>query len=129
MSRSRRLRAPLAAAGLTLGLVACGGSGPTPTPIPTATPAPAAIEIVTTEFAYDPDDLEVPAGETVAIRLVNKGVVEHDLTIDALAVTIKVPIAGTADGTLPALEAGTYDFYCSIPGHKENGMVGTLVAG
>jgi len=25
------------------------------------------------------------------------------------------------------LPAGTYTFYCSVPGHKEAGMTGTLV--
>jgi uncharacterized cupredoxin-like copper-binding protein len=27
------------------------------------------------------------------------------------------------------VEEGTYEFYCSIPGHRESGMVGTLVVG
>jgi uncharacterized cupredoxin-like copper-binding protein len=24
------------------------------------------------------------------------------------------------------LEAGTYEFYCAVPGHREGGMEGTL---
>ncbi len=117
-----RLFVPVATALIVVG---CGGSSATPTPVPTPTPAPA-IVVETTEFAFAPDALTVKAGADSVIRLVNKGIVEHDLTIDALEVKIAVPIGGTTEGTLVAPTAGTYDFYCSLPGHKENGMVGKL---
>jgi len=113
----------LVAVGLVL--AACGGPAATPTPPPTPTPAPATV-IETSEFAFTPNTLTGAAGQDLAVRLVNKGVVEHDLTIDALNVKIAVAIGGTADGVIPAPAAGTYDLYCSLPGHKEAGMVGTL---
>jgi uncharacterized cupredoxin-like copper-binding protein len=34
--------------------------------------------------------------------------------------------AGTSTATIPNLKAGTYKFYCSVPGHREAGMEGTL---
>jgi uncharacterized cupredoxin-like copper-binding protein len=43
-----------------------------------------------------------------------------------LSVKIAVPIGQTVDGVIPGAAAGTYDFYCSLPGHKEAGMTGTL---
>ncbi len=123
--RPSHLARLLTVSALGLILAGCGGSSATPTPVPTPSPVPA-IELQTAEFAFTPDALTVPAGSNTTIRLVNKGVVEHDLTIDALALKIAVKIGGTAEGVLTAPAAGTYDFYCSLPGHKENGMVGTL---
>jgi uncharacterized cupredoxin-like copper-binding protein len=54
-------------------------------------------------------------------------VLEHDFTVDEWG--IKDPLAGGASTTItiPADAApGTYTFYCSVPGHREQGMEGTI---
>ena len=33
---------------------------------------------------------------------------------------------GTAELTFRTGQTGTFDFYCTIPGHKQAGMMGTL---
>ena len=118
-----RLIRPLAAvalivvAGLTV--AACGG-GSTPTPAKGTT-------IEATEFAFAPDSLTAKAGESLKVTLANKGTIEHDFTIDSLSVKALAAVGTSADVTLKDLAAGTYPFYCSVAGHREAGMEGTLV--
>lgn len=111
-----RMAAVLAIAGA---LAACGGA---------ASPGLSAVEVTldATEFAYDPITVEVPAGSQVKFTLTNKGVIEHDITIDAVEFTLHSAIGETQSATTAAMAAGTYEFYCTIPGHKEAGMTGTL---
>lgn len=40
-----------------------------------------AIEVTATEFAYDPAEISVTAGETFTIQLTDAGAIEHDLDI------------------------------------------------
>jgi plastocyanin len=57
--------------------------------------------------------------------LTNDGKIQHDLTIQGPGVNkAKTPlINGGQHATLKVkLAAGTYDFYCSVPGHKQLGM-------
>ena len=39
-----------------------------------------------------------------------------------------IDVGGSATLEVPALEAGTYDTLCTVPGHDQLGMVGTLTA-
>lgn len=55
----------------------------------------------------------------------NTGKVAHDLVIQGPGVTdAKTPVfdSGQTESLKVTLEPGTYDFYCSVPGHKEAGM-------
>ena len=79
-----------------------------------------------TEYEYKPASMEMAAGESVKLVLVNTGVIEHDFTIDSIGFKAVVRQGGTVERTFGPLAAGTYDVYCSIPGHKELGMVMTL---
>jgi plastocyanin len=79
------------------------------------------------EFVFEPSTLAVPADEEVTVEVVNVGAVEHDFTLDEAGVKIATPATETASGTF-TLAAGTYTFYCSVPGHREAGMEGTITA-
>jgi uncharacterized cupredoxin-like copper-binding protein len=79
------------------------------------------------EFVFDPATLSVPADEEVTVEIVNGGTVEHDFTIDEASVKIATPATETVSGSF-TVAAGTYTFYCSVPGHREAGMEGTLTA-
>lgn len=109
----------LAGVVVTAGLLAaCGSSSP-----PAASTT---VEVTAREFQFDPNALTIPADQAAEIELTNGGVVEHDITIDAIEFKLFVPIGGTVTGEIGPLEAGTYEIYCSIPGHKVAGMTGTL---
>lgn len=75
---------------------------------------------------FSETELTLAPGDT--IEMTNTGVMEHDFTVDELGIHEVTPGTGdTATITIPDdAEAGEYEFYCSVPGHREMGMVGTL---
>lgn len=89
----------------------------------------AVIEVEASEFSFSPAQLEVEAGSQVTIRLTNRGVVPHNFAIPALGVLVEAGPGGSATAVMdvPA-ELTAYDFLCSLPGHYESGMRGTLVS-
>lgn len=113
-----------------LALSACGGGGSSEPPATTSGGggggSGTVIEVKATEFKFDPSALTATAGEDLTIKLVNAGVVEHDLTIEDLGVALTVKVGETGEATVADVAAGTYEVYCAIAGHKEAGMVGTL---
>lgn len=118
----RRRALPLTAAGLvavTAVLVGCGEDAP---PLDVATSP--RLKVVATEMAYSPAKVAVEAG-VVEVLLVNEGVVCHDLRIGQELFIVEAK-AGESDAGVVELEAGTYELYCSLPGHKEAGMAGVL---
>lgn len=83
-------------------------------------------QIVATDSAYDTDAITVKPGDT--ITLTNNGFLQHDIVVEELGLD-----SGMANGgdsvtiTIPEDAApGDYEFFCSVPGHKESGMVGTI---
>jgi plastocyanin len=89
-----------------------------------------AYDVTLDSFSFSPNKMEAKAGETIKVKLTNKEGF-HDFVIDELNVAssklaegkseiieITVP-AGTAAGT-------TYEYYCSVGNHRQQGMVGTL---
>lgn len=123
--RSLRSRAAVAATAgvLCLGVVACGG-GEDPAAAPDVE---ADVAVVGTDaLKFEPAELEAEAGE-IAIGLTAGDTVEHNVVIEEAGDTMVVEAAaGQTDVGTIELEAGTYTFYCSIPGHRTAGMVGTL---
>jgi len=129
-------------AGLALSFAACA-------PIPTASSNLQQASLEANEFKYQPATIEVEAGRPVKITLNNKGTIEHDWSIAKMPATaIKQQSESTMghdmSGMNPELHMsamngkgtqiefiptvpGKYEFYCTIAGHKEAGMVGTLV--
>ena len=81
------------------------------------------------EFAFSPELIDVAAGESVEVVFDNNGTIAHDFGIPELDFAIASTEAGqSGSGTLVVPSTpGTYDFICSIPGHKEAGMVGKIV--
>lgn len=89
---------------------------------------PQRVTLVAKEFAYTPATLTVTAGRPVQLELHNQGVVEHDFVIDQFKVKMGLVGPGKkATLTFTPKTKGSFAFYCSVPGHKEAGMRGTLV--
>ena len=62
---------------------------------------------------------------SVEVVLHNDGAVRHDLSIGQEPFIIEAAPGQTATGTV-TLEQGSYELYCSLPGHRDGGMVGVL---
>ncbi|MDP9354409.1 MAG: cupredoxin domain-containing protein [Chloroflexota bacterium] len=96
---------------------------------PAGTPAAGAVVPVVVEMvdiAFVPVELTIPANTDVPFRFVNNGAAVHNFTIDNPAVFSGDLAAGATSDLVVNLPAGTYEYYCSIPGHAQAGMVGTL---
>ncbi|MFN2557637.1 MAG: plastocyanin/azurin family copper-binding protein [Nitriliruptorales bacterium] len=137
----RRAARPLALAVFGL-LAAC-------TKVPPEIINAAAVECPSDADCYDParpdgpgGTLSVEGGEfffrnltgtavegPVRVTLHNIGGAEHTFTIDeafgAMDEVVALP-GETTTGTLELFQ-GNYTYYCSVPGHRQQGMEGTLV--
>ena len=86
------------------------------------------VEVRATEFRFDPDRIVVTTGESVNIRLVDDGVVFHDLFIPELGFNLRAEPGQEVTGGLTVPTPGVYSFRCTVPGHADGGMIGALVA-
>jgi uncharacterized cupredoxin-like copper-binding protein len=76
---------------------------------------------------FSPNQVHLTAGATANLVLANQGDVLHDLTDPALGLHLQATAGATATGALTVPRPGTYEFFCSVPGHREAGMSGILV--
>lgn len=118
---------------LTLALSACGNSGPS-----------TRLSFTMTDFAFDPNEFTIPAGEEITLRVTHHGTMEHNFIImkygrDAgemfdetdqanvfWKVTLQPGESETISFTAPE-QPGTYQVICGMPGHLQSGMIGKLV--
>lgn len=77
-------------------------------------------------FGFSPNTIRVKQGETVKLRLKSSDS-PHTFTIDELNVNRQFTFGKDADAVFTADKKGTFQFYCAVPGHKESGMIGTLI--
>jgi len=112
-------------------LAACGGGGGGGGTSDNGggTVADGEIEVVLQEYSFTPNNIEVPVGKPITFVLKNEGSLEHDMAFDDLDQVSDLVSAGdTATFEVTFEEAGTYPFYCTVPGHREAGMEGTVTA-
>jgi uncharacterized cupredoxin-like copper-binding protein len=136
--------------GLSVLVAACGVETPTNPPLPTATTAPPTattapattdatattaagtgspvIEVTLNEWSIEPKTIDATAG-VVTFKVTNKGKFPHNFSVisngQELKKTKNIP-GGQSDTLEVDLSAGAYQTICDIPGHKDQGMVGTL---
>ena len=138
---------PLGAVALTLGLAACGGSSSSSTTSSAAAPASSSSSSSSSasgssggsgaisesadpsgQLKFTKSTLTAKAGKAT-VDFTNSSSLAHNMTI--------VDSSGKQVGTTPTFAGGTksftadlkpgkYTFYCSVPGHRQAGMQGTL---
>ncbi len=80
-----------------------------------------------TALAFDQTELTAKAGK-VTIDFDNPSPIPHNVVIeeDGNEIAGFEPITEGEETLSTDLEPGTYTFFCSVPGHRESGMEGTL---
>jgi plastocyanin len=81
------------------------------------------------QFKYMPSTLSAKAGK-VTIAFTNRAPVEHNFTVASASGSVvgaTPTFQGGAKNLTVSLTPGTYKFYCTVPGHRQAGMEGTLV--
>jgi uncharacterized cupredoxin-like copper-binding protein len=113
---------------------ACGGS---------AQPASTELSVQMVEFSFTPANTSVPADSTVTLNLTNDGTVEHNWVLMEAGYEAEPPFNeqdqahvleefSVPPGTEQSFTfqapagAGEYQVVCSVAGHLEAGMEGTL---
>jgi plastocyanin len=132
MSTTRATVLTLAATGLfALVAAGCGGGKGEETASAVTVTAPsgggaASVTIEAHDIFLTPKSISAPAGK-LAIHYVEQGSQQHTLVIDGVSgFKLEVgPGTKSATGTVD-LKAGDYTYYCTIPGHRAQGMQGTI---
>ena len=99
------------------------------------------------KMLFVPNKIEVKTGEQVRFKLTNKGLLDHEIVLATLEENLKHAkemeknpemehddpnakrLLPSASGEIVwrFTKAGTFDFSCLIPGHRDAGMFGTVV--
>lgn len=80
------------------------------------------------ELEFEPNVLTIPANTEIILHLPNEGIMYHDFHIRELA--ISTPLIDPGESTTVVIKSanpGEYEYYCNVEGHRESGMVGTLI--
>jgi plastocyanin len=83
-----------------------------------------------TDLAYNQKQVSASAGN-VTIDFQNNEVIAHDVAVaDSSGKVLGQTDLVTSDSASTSIDlpAGNYVFYCTVPGHREAGMQGTLTA-
>jgi len=150
LMRSKALFSLLAVPAALLALAGCGSSSssssssastaaetPTTSSASTSTPAPASegaggsVKLEANpegQLEYNTKSLSAKAGK-VSVDFTNSSSLPHNVTIESSGgeqVGATPTFAGGSKSVSVNLKPGTYKFFCSVPGHRQAGMEGTL---
>ena len=84
------------------------------------------VTVDASNFEFAPHTIRVGASEEIALRLHSEDG-PHDFSVDGLGLVADVGGGGTATGRLRIDAPGRYTFACTLPGHRDGGMEGTIV--
>ncbi len=114
-----------------LGLAACGGDDvETGTVNGIAGGKPTAdareVKVEASNFDFDPDELKIGATEEIALDLVSTDG-PHDFAVEGLGLVNDVTGGEERTQRLRIDQPGEYTYFCTLPGHRDGGMSGTIV--
>lgn len=84
------------------------------------------VPVTATSFRFEPAEIRARVGENLAIVLTATDIL-HDFTIDELGAHVAADRGQTATGGVTATKPGRYTYYCTVAGHRQAGMQGTLI--
>lgn len=85
-----------------------------------------------------PERINARQGDTISAHVINAGQTPHDILFCGDGVNaastckdrwsfVRLDPGQEANISVPVKKAGTFDYFCSIPGHKQGGMRGELI--
>jgi nitrite reductase (NO-forming) len=80
------------------------------------------VEVELGDLYVKPASITVPAGTTVTFKVENRGAMQHDLKVDGTEGTEMLQPGEKAEFTVDGFADST-QAWCTVPGHKEAGMV------
>jgi plastocyanin len=84
------------------------------------------VAVDASNFDFDPDTITIDAKEEAAIALHSTDG-PHDFAVDGLGRVADVGAGDTDTARLRIDRRGRYRFFCTLPGHRDGGMEGTIV--
>lgn len=108
----------------TTGTEAAGGGGGGGSGTP--------IDVTLKDYSIDVASTGSLAPGTYTFHVTNNGPSSHNLTVDGPGVSDKATstfAAGGSEDLTVTLKSGSYDLFCSVPGHKQLGMDTSLTVG
>src|SRR5215204_3832394 len=87
------------------------------------------IQVKETEFKLEPSEITLDKPGTYVFKAVNSGDTVHALEVEGEGIeeeTEEIEPGQSAELEVK-LKAGTYELYCPVDGHKEEGMEGRVI--
>ena len=102
------------------------------------------------DLRFEPSEIRLKVGEPVRLTMENMGLSVHDMTVDEMPMegggsdgmahdmgdgmdmgenAMHLAVESHRDGTMEftPTERGTYTYYCSVEGHRDDGMQGRMI--
>jgi uncharacterized cupredoxin-like copper-binding protein len=91
------------------------------------TAVPTVTGVLTAEqTTFVETSLAMSSGETLGLFITNDDAIAHTFDIDSLGIHVDLPVNSTTAVAIKPSGPGTLEFFCSVPGHRAAGMVGTI---
>ena len=89
--------------------------------------APTMTGVITAENSKFVDaSLNLKVGEVLGLFVINGDGIAHAFDVDSLGIHVQLPADSTTAIAIKPTGPGRLEFYCSVPGHLDAGMAGTI---
>jgi plastocyanin len=85
------------------------------------------LQLQTIDIAYSVTAMVIPANTDVTLNIENLGALQHDFKVDNPNVYSGMIAPGQTATVVLNFPAGSYQYYCTVEGHADAGMVGTIL--
>lgn len=114
-----------------LALAGCGGGEKSEENAATG-PALKTVQISEVDFKLEPANVTVEKAGVYSFKVVNNGQTAHALEIEGEGVEAKsdtIQPGASTELKVDLKQAGSYEMYCPVDGHKDRGMKGEVSVG
>lgn len=93
----------------------------------TSVVAPTTIQLLAQDMRFGQQEIRLKASRSTTFVLDNRDFFDHSFDVDALGLHIAMPPNEEVSFSFAPNQPGTYTISCNVPGHREAGMVATLI--